>query len=104
MHRGRPRVRLTSGGPDWETRKAKTQQLRRLTKRQKVAKKPLNKQMAALRDALKRRDLPAVKASRSAAWDEVDKLAPELTREERRELWYCKFRIRAMVDRSRRRT
>ncbi|MFD5812856.1 hypothetical protein [Streptomyces sp. NPDC127038] len=49
--------------------------------------------MAALDDAVKRRDWRAARAARAAAWDEVDRLADYLTRDERQRLWNYKRQI-----------
>ncbi|MFI8962035.1 hypothetical protein ACIGO8_07960 [Streptomyces sp. NPDC053493] len=57
--------------------------------------------MDALKAALARRDLLAARAARSAAWDEVAKLADNLTQLERRELWKCKILIRS-IEKARR--
>lgn len=90
----RPRVHLLTGGPAWEERRAAPKQVG-FTKGQKAARKPLNKLMAELDAAVNRQDWRAARATRSAAWDEVNKLADDLTREERQKLWKCKHRILA---------
>ncbi|MFE4214200.1 hypothetical protein [Streptomyces sp. NPDC056844] len=90
----RPRVHLLTGGPAWEERRAAPKQVG-FTKKQKAARKPLNKLMAELGAAVNRQDWRAARAARSAAWDEVNKLADNLTREEREKLWKYKHRILA---------
>ncbi|MGW3800110.1 hypothetical protein [Streptomyces clavifer] len=88
----RPRVHLLTGGPTWEERRAAPKQVG-FTKKQKTARKPLNKLMTELGAAVNRRDWRAARAARSAAWDEVNKLADDLTREDREKLWKYKHRI-----------
>lgn len=104
-HRGRPRVHLLTGGPAWEERRA-TSKARsapaRYTKKQRQARKPLLAAMGQLSEAVKRGDWRAARRARAAAWDEVDKLNPELTREERKQLWDYKQRILAGEARRRR--
>ncbi|MFF4796647.1 hypothetical protein ACFY2M_45265 [Streptomyces sp. NPDC001276] len=56
---------------------------------------PLNKAMNQLSKAVTRQDWRAARIARSAAWDEVNKLADALTREERKTLWEYKQRILA---------
>ncbi|MFJ9101268.1 hypothetical protein ACIRJM_22705 [Streptomyces sp. NPDC102405] len=51
--------------------------------------------MKQLALAVKRGDWRAARRARAAAWDEVKKLHPELTRDERRQLGEYKERIRA---------
>jgi hypothetical protein len=102
-HRARPRARLLTGGPDWETRQAQKNSPPALTKRQKAAKKNLNRHMADLKAAVSRRDWPAARAARSAAWDEIGRLADNLTREERQALWKYKLLIRSGEEQARRR-
>ncbi|WAZ26224.1 hypothetical protein STRCI_007778 [Streptomyces cinnabarinus] len=99
-NRARPRVHLLTGGPTWEVRKAMPDQPG-FTKRQKQARKPLLQAMRRLGEAVKRRDWRAARAARAAAWDEVDKLNPDLTREERQRLWKYKQQIAAGETRDR---
>ncbi|MFF3896417.1 hypothetical protein ACFYY3_25230 [Streptomyces sp. NPDC001812] len=99
-HRARPRVHLLTGGPAWEERRAKPQQSK-FTKKQKLAREPLNKAMNQLSEAVARQDWRAARTARSAAWDEVNKLVDELTREERKKLWEYKQRILAGEARKR---
>lgn len=102
-HRGRPRVRFLTGGPTWDERQAKPKPgPPRFTKKQRAARKPLLVAMERLRDAVKARDWRAARTARASAWDEVDKLDPELTREERKKLWDYKQRILAGEARERR--
>ncbi|WP_222109269.1 hypothetical protein [Streptomyces cupreus] len=63
------------------------------TKSQKAARKQLTELMAQLEAAVQRRDWPAARTARSAAWDEVNRLADNLTHEERKKLWTHKQRI-----------
>lgn len=100
-HRARPRVHLLTGGPAWEERRAKPKQTG-FTKKQKAARKPLNQAMNQLAAAANRRDWRAARIARAAAWDEVDKLNPDLTREERKKLWDYKHRILAGETQDRR--
>lgn len=95
-HRARPRVHLLTGGPAWEERRSsgKAKQAG-FTKKQKAARKPLNRAMNQLAAAVNRRDWRAAREARAAAWEEVDKLNPDLTREERKKLWEYKQRILA---------
>jgi hypothetical protein len=58
--------------------------------------------MNQLGEAVKRGDWRAARIARAAAWDEVDKLNPDLTHEERRKLWEYKQRILAGEARKRR--
>lgn len=106
-HRARPRVHLLTGGPAWEERGALGKPGRAggpsgFTKRQKAARKPLNRAMNQLAAAVNRRDWRAARTARAAAWDEVDKLNPDLTREERKKLWEYKQRILAGETQDRR--
>ncbi|HCA86982.1 MAG TPA: hypothetical protein DEQ61_16735 [Streptomyces sp.] len=101
-HRARPRVHLLTGGPAWEDRKKKGNEPLKLNKRQKAAKRKLIGRMADLKAAVTRRDWPAARAARSAAWDEIDALVPDLTRNERQALWQYKILIRAGEDQARR--
>ncbi|MFI9618178.1 hypothetical protein ACIG8S_04590 [[Kitasatospora] papulosa] len=96
-------MHLLTGGPAWEQRKVKLPQQAKFTKRQKEARKPVLKLMRELEAALKKRDWRAARAARSAAWDEVGRLADDLTREERKKLWECKHLITAGEDQDRRR-
>lgn len=99
--RGRPRVRLTTGGPAWEQRRAKQPQFPGFTKAQKEARRPLKRAMGELSRAIMREDWPAARAARAAAWDEVGKLHPDLTREDRKRLWEYKQSILASEARER---
>ncbi|MEU1691917.1 hypothetical protein ABZ590_10255 [Streptomyces hirsutus] len=67
----------------------------KFAKKQKPARKPLNKAMDQLSEAVARQDWRAARTARSAAWGEVNKLVDEPTREERRKLWEYKQRILA---------
>lgn len=102
-YRGRPRVRLLTGGPPWEERRARTPQPTKFTKRQRAARKPLLKLMAELDAAIRKGDWRAARVARSAAWDEIGRLSDELTRAEKKKLWEYKQRILAGEDRARRR-
>ncbi|CCK25015.1 hypothetical protein BN159_0636 [Streptomyces davaonensis JCM 4913] len=99
-NRARPRVHLLTGGPAWEVRRAMPEQPG-FSKRQKEARKPLLQAMSQLSEAVKRRNWRAARAARAAAWDEVDKLIPDLTREERKMLWKYKQQIAAGESRDR---
>ncbi|WP_225860916.1 hypothetical protein [Streptomyces triticiradicis] len=59
--------------------------------------------MNQLSQAVSRRDWRAARTARSAAWDEVNKLDHELTREERKKLWQYKQQIVAGEAQDRRR-
>jgi hypothetical protein len=65
-----------------------------MTREERAAKERLANHLNALKAALDQDDLKAARAARSAAWNEVDKLDPYLTRQERDELWKCKLRMR----------
>jgi hypothetical protein len=91
------RVRFVTGGPARQNPKAAG-----FTKQQIAARKPLLKLMGQLGPAVKRGDWPTARALRSAAWDEVSKLADNLTVEERKQLWKYKQRILAGEARERR--
>lgn len=106
-HRARPRVHLLTGGPAWEERRAQGTPGRGarsagFTKKQRQARKPLLNAMNQLGEAVKREDWRAARIARAAAWDEVDKLNPDLTHEERKKLWEYKQRILAGETRKRR--
>jgi hypothetical protein len=60
--------------------------------------------MAQLGEAVNRRDRCAARMARSEAWDEVNRLADDLTREERKKLWTYKQRILAGETQDRRRS
>lgn len=92
------RVRFVTGGPVRQNPKAAG-----FTKSQKAARKPLLGLMGELGAAVKRRDWPRARTLRSAAWNEVDKLADELTIEERKRLWKYKHQILAGEAQDRRR-
>ncbi|GAA1888558.1 hypothetical protein GCM10009837_08030 [Streptomyces durmitorensis] len=99
-HRARPRVHFVTGGPTWDERHSQSRgqarnSPRHFTKKQKAARKPLNKAMNQLGEAVSRRDWRAARIARSAAWDEVNALNPDLTWEERQKLWQYKQRILA---------
>jgi hypothetical protein len=49
--------------------------------------------MEDLREAVERGDWASARAPRSAAWGEVNRLADNLTTEERKQLWRYKRRI-----------
>ncbi|MFE5096585.1 hypothetical protein ACFRCI_41315 [Streptomyces sp. NPDC056638] len=100
VHRSRPRVHLLTGGPDWEQRRATVKSVP-FTKRQKEARKPLLALMEELREAVERGDWASARAARSAAWGEVNRLADNLTTEERKQLWRYKRRIVAGEARDR---
>ncbi|MEU9405125.1 hypothetical protein AB0E08_05360 [Streptomyces sp. NPDC048281] len=100
-HRARPRVHLLAGGPAWEERRSSAKAAQAgFTKKQKATRKPLNQAMGQLAAAVNRGDWHAARIARAAAWDEVDKLNPDLTREERKKLWEYKQRILAADKRS----
>lgn len=102
-HRQRPRVRFLTGGPTWDERQAKQKPgPLKFTKKERRARKPLLEAMDRLRDAVKARDWRAARAARTTAWDEVKKLDPELTREERKKLGEYKERIHLGEARERR--
>ncbi|WP_328875988.1 hypothetical protein OHT76_41195 [Streptomyces sp. NBC_00287] len=88
-HRPRPRVHLVTGGPAWEERHAVPRQAG-FTRSQQAARKQLTQLMGQLEEAIRRRDWQAARTARSAAWDEVNRLADYLTREERTKLWTYK--------------
>ncbi|MFD5875723.1 hypothetical protein [Streptomyces sp. NPDC060322] len=96
-------MHLLTGGPVWEQRKAKLQQQAKFTKRQKDARRPVLKLMRDLEAAVKKRDWRAARTARSAAWNEIGRLADDLTREERKKLWEYKHLITAGEDQDRRR-
>ncbi|MBC2907334.1 hypothetical protein [Streptomyces cupreus] len=108
-HRGRPRVHLLTGGPAWEERRAAPKPgyskapYRGFSKNQRKARKPLNAIMAQLAEAMKQRDWRAARIARSAAWDEVNKLDEDLTRQERKKLWQYKQSLLAGEAQDRRR-
>lgn len=74
----------------------------RLSAEEKAGKQRLAEHLGSLKTALDRGDLPAARAARSAAWGEVDKLDPYITREERQELWKSKLVMRGIEGRPRR--
>ncbi|MEU3556385.1 hypothetical protein [Streptomyces fragilis] len=102
-HRSRPRVHLLTGGPNWEQRQAPAKSVP-FSRRQREARKPLLRLMEDLREAVERGDWASARAARSAAWGEVNRLADNLTTEERKQLWQYKRRIVAgeVRDRARR--
>ena len=91
-HRSRPCVHLLTGGPDWEQRQATVKSVS-FSRRQREARKPLLVLMEELREAVERGDWASARAARSAAWGEVNRLADNLTTEERKHLWRYKRRI-----------
>ncbi|PPS85385.1 hypothetical protein [Streptomyces sp. MH60] len=99
-HRSRPRVHLLTGGPDWEQRRATVKPVP-FSRRQKEARKPLLALMQDLCAAIERGDWASARAARSAAWGEVNRLADNLTTEERKQLWRDKRRIVAGEARDR---
>ena len=101
-HRPRPRVHLLTGGPAWEERRAKGNSTPQLSKKQKAAKRKLSTHMAELKAAVSRRDWPAARAARAAAWNEVNQLADHLTRDERQLLYKYKLLLRAGEEQARR--
>lgn len=101
-NRGRPRVHLLTGGPAWEERRNRPKATG-FTKRQKLARKPLLQALAQLDEAVRLRDWRRARLARAAAWTEVEKLADDLTREERKRLWKYKHQILAGEAQDRRR-
>lgn len=87
-HTPRPRAHLLTG------RGGGSAQGPRMTREERAAKKRIADHLGSLEEALARDDLKAARAARTAAWDEVDKLDPYLTRQERHELWKFKLRMR----------
>ncbi|MEU9218952.1 hypothetical protein AB0D47_20650 [Streptomyces sp. NPDC048376] len=73
------------------------------TKRQKLARKPILQALAQLDEAVRLRDWRRARLARTAAWTEVEKLADDLTREERKRLWKYKHQILAGEAQDRRR-
>jgi hypothetical protein len=96
-------VRLTAGGPDWETRQATKNPPQRPSKKQRATQRALGAYLFALEDALRRGDLKEARAMRAAAWDQVGLLPPHLTWEQRRTLGKFKVLLRAAEQQARQR-
>lgn len=95
-HRASPRIRLTAGGPTFKKARPTPgggRKERKLSKKQRAARKPLDQSWRPLYAAVGRRDWPAARIACSAVSNEINRLAAKLTHEDRRILLECRQRI-----------
>lgn len=94
-HRASPRIRLTAGGPTFKKARPTPggPKRRKFSKKQRTARKPLDRSMRELDAAVGRCDWPAARIACSAVSNEINRLAADLTLEDRKLLMEHRQRI-----------